>query len=168
MGITGLLDRFSIPSLQKLQVIFRWDSFDLDKPGFTLSDYPASPHTAFTSFIQRSACSITSLHFMDVHLSCQELCDVIHCTNTLLERLAVDGVGEPAIPCVNDDVLRLLTWQPSDGWGICPHPHWNSVLHSVASAQADVFATKLSKIGKILRIFDNLDEIKSRWVLCQN
>jgi hypothetical protein len=39
---------------------------------------------------------------------------------------------------------------------------------SVASAQADVFATKLSKIGKILRIFDNLDKIKSRWVLCQN
>jgi hypothetical protein len=39
---------------------------------------------------------------------------------------------------------------------------------SVVSAQADVFAKKLSKIGKILRIFDKLDEIKSRWVLCQS
>jgi hypothetical protein len=43
---------------------------------------------------------------------------------------------------------------------------WDSIT-SVASAQADVFARKLSKIGRILRIFDNLDEIKSRWVLCQ-
>jgi hypothetical protein len=42
------------------------------------------------------------------------------------------------------------------------------VTCSVASAQADVFARKLSKIGIILRIFDNLDEIKSRWVLCQS
>jgi hypothetical protein len=42
------------------------------------------------------------------------------------------------------------------------------LLLSVASAQADVFARKLGKIGKILRIFDNLDEIKSRWVLCQS
>jgi hypothetical protein len=85
MGITGLLDHFSIPSLEELQVVFQWDSFNLDKPRFTLSDYPTWPHTAFTSFIRQSACSITSLHFMDVHLSCQELCDVIHCTNTSLE-----------------------------------------------------------------------------------
>jgi hypothetical protein len=40
-------------------------------------------------------------------------------------------------------------------------------MNSVVSAQADVFAKKLSKMGKILRIFDKLDEIKSRWVLCQ-
>jgi hypothetical protein len=39
---------------------------------------------------------------------------------------------------------------------------------SVVSAQADVFTKILSKIGKILRIFDKLDEIKSRWVLCQS
>jgi hypothetical protein len=39
---------------------------------------------------------------------------------------------------------------------------------SVVSAQADVFAKNLTKIGKILRIFDERDEIKSRWVLCQS
>ena len=33
--------------------------------------------------------------------------------------------------------------------------------HSVVSAQADIFAKNLNKIGKILRIFDELDEIKS-------
>ena len=39
---------------------------------------------------------------------------------------------------------------------------------SVVSAQADVFAKNLTKIGKILEIFDELDGIKSRWVLCQS
>jgi len=39
---------------------------------------------------------------------------------------------------------------------------------SVVSAQADIFAKSLTKIGKILRIFDELDEIKSRWILCQS
>jgi|SRR5882762_9432139 len=43
-----------------------------------------------------------------------------------------------------------------------------SIQGSVVSAQADVFAKNLTKIGKILRIFDELDEIKSRWVLCQS
>jgi hypothetical protein len=42
-----------------------------------------------------------------------------------------------------------------------------NIVSSVVSAQANVFAKKLSKIGEILRIFDKLDEIKSRWVLCQ-
>jgi len=39
---------------------------------------------------------------------------------------------------------------------------------SVVSAQADIFAKNLIKIGKIQRIFDELDEIKSQWVLCQS
>ena len=39
---------------------------------------------------------------------------------------------------------------------------------SVISAQADVLAKNLTKIGKILQIFDKLDEIKIWWVLCQS
>ena len=35
------------------------------------------------------------------------------------------------------------------------------MLYSVVSAQADVFAKRLSKIGRILRIFDKLDESKA-------
>ena len=36
-----------------------------------------------------------------------------------------------------------------------------AIVISVVSAQANVFAQKLNRIGKILRIFDKLDEIKS-------
>jgi hypothetical protein len=41
---------------------------------------------------------------------------------------------------------------------------WNATASaiSVVSAQADIFAKNLTKIGKILRIFDELDKIKSR------
>jgi hypothetical protein len=54
-------------------------------------------------------------------------------------------------------------------WGFikclyCQYPASSSVV----SAQANVFAKNLTKIGKILRIFDKLDEIKSRRVLCQS
>ena len=37
--------------------------------------------------------------------------------------------------------------------------------YSVVSAQDEVFTKKLSKSGKILIIFDKLDEIKSQWIL---
>jgi hypothetical protein len=37
-----------------------------------------------------------------------------------------------------------------------------TVMTSVASAQANILARILSKIGKISRIFDKLDEIKSQ------
>src|SRR5882762_164180 len=45
---------------------------------------------------------------------------------------------------------------------------WNATASaiSVVSAQAGVFAKNLTKIGQILRIFDELNKIKIRWVLC--
>ena len=43
-----------------------------------------------------------------------------------------------------------------------------AVWISVVSAQADIFAKNLTKIGKILKVFDELDEVKSRRVLCQS
>ena len=41
-------------------------------------------------------------------------------------------------------------------------------MPSVVSAQADIFAKNLTKIGKILRKFNKLDKIKSLSVLCQS
>jgi len=46
---------------------------------------------------------------------------------------------------------------------LLPECYKLTLASSVVSAQADVFAKNLTKIGKILRIFDELDEIKSRW-----
>jgi len=39
---------------------------------------------------------------------------------------------------------------------------------SVAMVITDVFAKILGKIGKILKLFNKLDEIKNRGVLCQS
>jgi hypothetical protein len=38
---------------------------------------------------------------------------------------------------------------------------------SVAVTQAGVFANLWNKIGKILKIFERLDYLRSQWVLCQ-
>jgi hypothetical protein len=38
---------------------------------------------------------------------------------------------------------------------------------SVAVTQAGVFANLWNKIGKILKIFEQLDYLRGRWVLCQ-
>jgi hypothetical protein len=38
---------------------------------------------------------------------------------------------------------------------------------SVAVTRAGVFANLWNKIGKILKIFERLDYLRSRWVLCQ-
>jgi hypothetical protein len=40
-------------------------------------------------------------------------------------------------------------------------------LPSVAVTQAGVFANLWNKIGTILKIFERLDYLRSRWVLCQ-
>jgi hypothetical protein len=41
------------------------------------------------------------------------------------------------------------------------------VLISVAVTRAGVFANLWNKIGKILKIFERLDYLRSWWVLCQ-
>jgi hypothetical protein len=38
---------------------------------------------------------------------------------------------------------------------------------SVAVTRAGVFANLWNKIGKILKIFERLDHLRSQWVLCQ-
>jgi hypothetical protein len=43
----------------------------------------------------------------------------------------------------------------------------NLVTSSVAVTRAGVFANLWNKIGKILKIFERLDYLRSRWVLCQ-
>jgi len=61
--------------------------------------------------------------------------------------------------------LRLSELPHDDFSWLCPdiHTSWNSV----ATARAVFFATLGNKLRKITKIFEELDPIKSRGVLCQ-
>jgi len=78
--------------------------------------------------------------------------------------MAMNGMGRTGETGRNQQigVLRPLSLMLTASW------YMGEDGASVVSAQADVFAKNLTKIGKILRIFDELDEVKSRWVLCQS
>ena len=45
---------------------------------------------------------------------------------------------------------------------------WAELLSSVAAAQAGVFAILVNKFRKIMKIFQQLDHLRSQWVLCQS
>jgi len=73
--------------------------------------------------------------------------------------------------CLRDGCLEVVLCSLFAPWSITSGSGTKMLIYlvlSVVSAQADIFAKNLTKIGKILRIFDELDEIKSRWVLYQS
>ena len=121
-GMTGLFDNFRIPNIQHLHVEFRWMMFENnDEEPYLIANHPPWPQEAFISFITRSACSITKLFFEDVHLSRGDLVDILVCVSSTLQELIIYGVGEPSVPCVDDEVLQLLTWKSETISNVCGH-----------------------------------------------
>ena len=158
----GLLDGFTFPSLQSLDIRLDWEEYDRDEQGVEITmGAPRWPQSAFHGFVTRSSCSITELFLSDIELDSRELAMIITSVHVSLRRLYVKGFGRDDVPFVDDSVLYLLTWDNKRPANICPLLDRIEFVDCLTFSQGVFARMVMSRIGGIEGVA-NLDEVHVR------
>ncbi|KAF7981234.1 hypothetical protein HWV62_34593 [Athelia sp. TMB] len=117
--MSDFLDALDLPSLQRLQLVFRkYESDDVDDLEADQDEFADWPHAAFLSFLQRSACPLKELTLATSVVE-DQLLEYLPLVSPALETLSLTGTLGWA--CIDQRAITELTILPGSSTAVlCP------------------------------------------------
>ncbi|KZP16456.1 hypothetical protein FIBSPDRAFT_60576 [Athelia psychrophila] len=118
-NMENFLDTLTLPSLQRIEVVFRISSGDKDSEDELAGDFGPWPHAEFLSLLQRSACPLEELTLV-APVAEDALLEYLHLASLTMKTISLRGkLGWASI---GQRALKLLTILPNSTEGIlCPN-----------------------------------------------